>query len=120
MLDRSNTYHCDQPHCGEDCEFALQECRNAGCGKVFSRKWATKHDAVCPHKLLACERECGENVKRAHMREHLQLSCELRTVRCPCYDLGCKTGNSCGVLLVRVVINGTRPWLHVQRSWRAS
>jgi hypothetical protein len=92
VLDRGNVYHCERPHCGEECEFYHELCPNAGCGKVYSRKWAQKHDLECAHKILACERVCGENVKRGLMRTHLDQSCGLRIVRCPCYDLGCTTG----------------------------
>lgn len=92
VLDQTNAFHCDQPQCGAKCEFFLETCPNAGCGVGYSRKWASQHDTVCPHKIVACERVCGENVKRLQMDQHLAHECGLRIVQCPCYDLGCETG----------------------------
>ena len=93
LLDKSNVYHCDKKDCtSAQCEFRLDVCPNPGCGMQYSRKWANKHSTACPHKVVPCDRCCGENVKRLQMAEHLSEHCGLRTVRCPLYDLGCKTG----------------------------
>lgn len=92
VQDRNNVYHCDKAQCGAECDFFLEMCGNEGCGMVYSRKWANKHSGVCLHKVLPCERECGENVKRMMMKEHLEQHCGLRIVRCPCYEFGCKAG----------------------------
>lgn len=92
VVDQTNVFHCDQAQCGAKCEFFLETCPNAGCGVGYSRKWASLHDTVCPHKIVACERTCGENLKRLKMDEHLAHECGLRIVQCPCYDLGCETG----------------------------
>jgi hypothetical protein len=94
LLDRSNAYHCETAQCGAECDFFVEMCGNEGCGMTYSRKWAQKHADMCPHKNLPCERECGENVKRMMMREHLAEYCVLRLVRCPCFDIGCKAGTS--------------------------
>lgn len=110
VLDRAHHFHCAVAQCGEECEFYLERCGNEGCGKIYSRKWSAKHDSACPHKILPCERECGENAKRLLMKDHLDNLCGLRTVRCPCYDLGCKTGLyqtcvvSCNLWLILTLI----------------
>ena len=92
VLDHAHHFHCATPHCGRECEFSIETCPNEGCGRTYSRKWTEDHSEVCPHKILPCERKCGENVKRLMMREHMEQYCGLRTVRCPCFDLGCKIG----------------------------
>lgn len=94
VLDRDNVYHCDQKNCAEECDFFVETCPNMGCGMLYSRKWATKHDWVCPHKILPCERACGDNIKRVKMQEHLDDFCDLRFVKCPCHELGCDTGEN--------------------------
>lgn len=98
VLDNTNMFHCDQDGCGQSCEFYIETCTNSGCGTCFSRKWALKHDAVCPHKIVPCDRECGENLKRLRMQEHLAVECELRIVQCPCFHLGCEVGKSIFIL----------------------
>lgn len=91
-LDWDHMYHCDKFNCAEDCDFFVEKCPNIGCGMLYSRKWAGKHDGECPHKILPCERGCGDNAKRARMQEHLNDFCELRIVKCPCHDMGCDSG----------------------------
>lgn len=98
-LDKTNAYHCDQVQCGEKCEFYVCTCPNAGCATSYSRKWTSKHNEVCPHKIVPCERVCGENLKRLAMPEHLAEECGLRIVQCPCFDLGCETGECNGRML---------------------
>jgi uncharacterized coiled-coil protein SlyX len=58
---------------------------------IYSRKWRAQHDASCPFKMIACERACGEIVRRMRMGEHLNQSCGLRTVKCPLFEFGCIT-----------------------------
>jgi len=90
VRDRSNLYHCEVKNCGPECEFFMKICANEGCGCTFSRKWEKQHDDVCLHKIVSCERLCGENVKRMNMRSHMDEYCGLRGVHCPCFELGCK------------------------------
>ncbi|KAJ1426421.1 hypothetical protein B484DRAFT_330497 [Ochromonadaceae sp. CCMP2298] len=90
-LDHVKAYHCDTAGCGQECVFSRETCPHTGCGMVYSRKWAYQHDLACPHKMVACERACGETVKRLRMGEHMREDCGLRTVRCALYDFGCTT-----------------------------
>mmetsp|Transcript_21054 Transcript_21054/g.35659 ORF Transcript_21054/g.35659 Transcript_21054/m.35659 type:complete len:462 (+) Transcript_21054:110-1495(+) len=89
-LDRKNAFHCKEPACGEECPFFVVQCAYDGCGMHYSKKWSDVHEAGCPHKTVPCTRKCGLEVKRMDMCNHLEDECELRTVRCPLYDFGCK------------------------------
>jgi len=92
-FDRKNNYHCNVKHCGEKCLFARESCKNANCGVIYSRKWAQKHDAICPEKLIECDRLCGELVVRKNMATHLEVSCTLRPITCPFAGFGCSSGS---------------------------
>jgi hypothetical protein len=91
--DRSYQYHCSVAGCSStmncQCIFARETCPNASCGVIYSKKWDKKHDAICPMKLLECDRICGEKVLRKNMATHLEVSCTLRPVTCPFACLGC-------------------------------
>ena len=62
---------------------------NNGCSVVYSRKYTVDHDAVCPHKIVQCSRECGDTFPRRQMEVHMNESCPLRPVKCPLADIGC-------------------------------
>jgi len=72
-----------------ECTFRPVGCLNAGCHALFSARYADEHDAVCEHKVVACERGCGEQLCRFAMREHLDGSCGLKPVACPFLFVGC-------------------------------
>ena len=61
----------------------------AGCSSVHSRKYHLDHDAICPHKIISCERNCGDTFPRRMTEAHMNTSCPLRPVSCPFADLGC-------------------------------
>lgn len=82
-------YHCPIPSCGHSCEYRVESCPNHQCGVIFSAKWASNHDAVCPQKILPCERACGDTCSRRLMVTHLDQACPLRPANCPYLDLGC-------------------------------
>lgn len=98
--DLNYKYHCETLLCGEDCEYIPLPCVNENCGEEVSRKWLEKHDAMCVHKRVPCERECGEAVPRRLMEHHLSKDCDLRPVQCTYADLGCEAGE-CGVVMIR-------------------
>ena len=96
--DAAYHVHCKVPQCsstGVPCPFSPATCPNDDCGVVYSLKWAVKHDSVCPHKVVECDRVCGETMKRKEMVNHLQNACALRPVQCPFSDLGCIAGILC-------------------------
>lgn len=82
-------FHCNIKNCGEACEFAPEACLNPGCSSVHSRKYHLDHDAICPHKIVPCERNCGDTFPRRMTETHMSSSCPLRPVACPFADLGC-------------------------------
>lgn len=87
--DHVHAFHCAQNNCGQGCIFAVEQCPHTPCQVCYSRKWALQHDAVCPEKLLPCERACSVMVPRKNMAHHLQELCGLRPVLCPFHCLGC-------------------------------
>jgi hypothetical protein len=56
---------------------------------VYSRKWAGRHDAVCPFKVVPCARGCGDGAARRAMEAHRVHACPLRPVPCSFHELGC-------------------------------
>lgn len=60
-----------------------------GCDVVFSKKWFSRHDAECPHKVIPCPRTCGDNFPRRLLQKHMESICPLRPVQCPFADMGC-------------------------------
>lgn len=95
-------FHCNEVNCKEsgsgNCPFTTEVCPNADCGIIYSRKHGEKHDSICPHKVIDCDRLCGEKVVRRTMRSHLSNACELRPVTCPYAEVGCTTDVVCRTL----------------------
>eukprot|EP01039_Chlorochromonas_danica_P001241 gene1240-1353_t len=89
--DHQYLFHCDKQSCGSSCIFAVEQCPNAPCMVCYSRKWASHHDAICPDKILPCQRACGFQIARKVMTHHLQEECPLRPVICPFQCVGCTT-----------------------------
>jgi len=88
-FDKNYTYHCNKINCKDECVFSPMLCPNTDCGVIFSKKWADKHDNICPQKIIDCERLCGEKVIRRLHNSHLETSCSLRPMKCPFNELGC-------------------------------
>jgi len=84
-------YHCNQKNCGHHCPFAYEHCPNSDCSVIYSRKWVSQHDAICPQKIVDCERSCGRSVMRRLMRNHLADECVMRPVLCSFASLGCES-----------------------------
>ena len=88
--DTNYFFHCRIRHCNEQsCEFQHVQCINIGCPSVVSKCWSSKHDTICPYKIVNCTRNCGDTVCRKDMYNHLTYACILRAVHCPFADLGC-------------------------------
>jgi len=82
--------HCQQEHCGPDCEFALHNCTNEGCDEFHSQKYLIKHaEQDCKFKLVDCPNRCGEQISRNSLRYHVRQTCPLRDASCPFKFLGC-------------------------------
>lgn len=90
--DVEYNYHCTEQNCGSSCIFAIETCPNVGCGVLYSRKWATQHDDICPEKILSCPRICGEHRMRKQIDDHLVTDCILRPIKCPYHGAGCVKG----------------------------
>jgi hypothetical protein len=88
-FDHLNAFHCPRRNCGLSCEFRIEQCANEHCFVYFSHKWWEEHDAICPEKLLFCERGCQESALRKNMNHHLSEECSLRPVVCPYQCIGC-------------------------------
>merc|ERR1711991_50405 len=56
---------------------------------VYSRKYTMDHDAICPYKIVQCQRECGDTFPRRLQEKHMNEVCPLRPVPCPMADIGC-------------------------------
>ena len=70
-----------------ECQFAIIECLNKGCGKVLSKIHLKMHDEVCPHKMIECH--CGDTFKKRELPQHQSDACPLREVDCPFLSIGC-------------------------------
>lgn len=90
-LDRSLEHHCSEASCGPECVFAAQICPHAGCATLLSRKWLHEHEDVCVYKVLPCELECGCELPRHAMNDHVKHVCIMRPVHCPFECIGCAT-----------------------------
>ena len=76
--DREHMHQCDKANCGGDCAFVACRCANTNCVAVFSRCWGPRHDSVCPHKMVYCDRVCGDLVPRMTLKSHRDNACVLR------------------------------------------
>ena len=68
---------------------APEACLSSGCSVVYSRKYTMDHDAICPYKIVQCQRECGDTFPRRLQEKHMNEACPLRPVLCPMADIGC-------------------------------
>jgi len=64
------------------CSFVKVPCSSAGCHATVARMNMPAHQAVCPHRVIACD-YCDEDVVVQEMSSHL-LECELAPVKCGC------------------------------------
>lgn len=71
------------------CEFRIVECPNAGCSAKFSFKHCTEHDKECDFKVVPCPSECGMEMPRNEVHEHVRDKCILRQAECPLSMVGC-------------------------------
>lgn len=72
------------------CPFRITKCTNDGCTKKIAFKDRQKHDGECRHKQISCRNNCGAIFERKFEDEHFE-DCELQLIRCPYYEMGCKT-----------------------------
>jgi len=101
---RSFEMHCRNECCGAPfvdddgddptpapppCEFRTIACPNLGCVAAFSFRHAADHDAACPHKLCPCPNDCGADVPRREVGQHVRDECSLRQAECPLSMFGC-------------------------------
>ncbi|CAI2362722.1 unnamed protein product [Moneuplotes crassus] len=96
---KTHVYHngCDlklkrsemQEHLHE-CPFRIIKCQNEGCEQIIAFKDSKRHDVRCKFKVLQCRNECGEQFRRQFEDDHFD-KCPLQMIRCPYFDMGCKT-----------------------------
>lgn len=91
-------YHCNIPNCSitlmnekKYCCFITETCPNKQCNTKYSTKYATRHDSICLYKVISCTRQCGDDILRKDLNQHLDVSCKLRPVTCSFHELGCST-----------------------------
>ena len=65
-------------------------CPNQKCAAVIIYRDLPSHDERCLYKIVDCENKCGERIQRQHLDRHKE-QCEYQQVKCPYYDLGCKS-----------------------------
>jgi hypothetical protein len=80
----------DMPDHLAQCPFRVTKCTNTGCKKKIAFKDTQKHDGECKYKMVICRNNCGEEFERKHEYEHFDI-CEFQIIRCPYYEMGCKT-----------------------------
>ena len=114
--DSEHSAHCAQQNCGEECDFAPAHCSHEGnstrvlwsyctsenllyykmmmigCSQTMSRKWKKRHEDECEFRIVPCPRQCGEDVAKKDMENHIKFACSYRPVPCPYVDLGCTAG----------------------------
>jgi hypothetical protein len=89
-FDNDFEFHCNKSRCGDKCVWYAVHCPHIGCDVKVSRAHARRHDDVCPHKVLECERKCGDSMPRRLLPHHLDSVCGNREVSCPFLELGCQ------------------------------
>lgn len=72
------------------CPFRVTKCTNSDCDKKIAFKDRQKHDSECRFKLITCRNNCHSEFERRLEDEHFDV-CELQMIRCPYYEMGCKT-----------------------------
>lgn len=80
----------DMPDHLAQCPFRVTKCTNVGCEVKIAFKDTQKHDAECKFKQISCRNNCGSTFERKFEDEHFDV-CELQMIRCPYYEMGCKT-----------------------------
>ena len=103
---KDNKYHCKKVNCKENdkngegrCLFKPEKCKNENCDAIYSRIWNDRHDTMCPHKIVDCERLCGERLPRYSLESHVTGNCPLKPVTCPFQILGCDVYGNNNTLL---------------------
>ena len=81
---------CDMQDHVAQCPFRVTKCTNDGCKKQIAFKDTQKHDSECKYKQIPCRNNCGSVFERKLEDEHFD-ECELQMIRCPYYEMGCKT-----------------------------
>ena len=81
------------------CIYRPLACRNEGCVSVHSAWREAAHDQQCEHKVMPCTLECGKQVPRRLMAEHLSgLECPNKPVECSFVQIGCTAKCTQGTL----------------------
>lgn len=81
---------CDMKDHLAQCPFRVTKCTNEGCTKKIAYKDRQKHDGECKYKEINCRNNCGATFERRFEDEHFE-ECELQLIRCPYYEMGCKS-----------------------------
>jgi len=71
------------------CAFRTVTCKNEGCEVQYSFQNHGLHQEGCPHRLLLCNLNCGQEIKRKDMEAHCNGPCPKKIVPCKFESLGC-------------------------------
>lgn len=88
--DMSQLSRSEREHHSMNCIFRPIGCGNAGCTAIFSARFEGAHDAVCEHKVVHCDLNCGTLLVRRKMQEHIEGPCPMKPVHCPYRAIGCQ------------------------------
>ena len=69
------------------CEYRTIECND--CHNNFPFKVLEEHNNICPNKKIPCPQNCGLNIERKDIDNHIKNSCDCTLISCSFKDLGC-------------------------------
>ncbi|GFN83908.1 tnf receptor-associated factor 6, partial [Plakobranchus ocellatus] len=73
-------------HVSRQCDLRIIMC--TCCGANIQAQDAQEHTNVCPKVPVKCE-QCGVDLTRDVVNQHVQTTCENAQVLCPLHNLGC-------------------------------
>lgn len=77
----------DLPLHDKCCEYRVIKCDDCYLQLPFNQ--LKQHQDLCPKYKLSCPQECGENVERETIENHILNSCQNTIVQCPYMKYGC-------------------------------
>ena len=72
-----------------NCNYRIVRCENCNIETPFIT--LTKHYTTCPKYPMECPQQCNKKVQRENIDEHIKNECPNTKVKCPYYEVGCKS-----------------------------
>ena len=71
------------------CEYRIIQCEF--CHECHTYVKTEEHKAICPKIKLECPQQCGMQIERENLSNHLKNDCQNTVIPCPFSKIGCGT-----------------------------